>query len=286
MKNQLDIQAKPSLWRLLFNHVDAWCVTFGLGMTVLLVHDAVTVTGITAVLVLTFGYWFAFCYNDWCDAPYDAQDPIKAERNYFVSANTDLTRALLFVCVGVVPAAVFFQWRGALLYAVGCFILWAYSAPPLRLKSRPIIDLITHAFFVETYPYIAMLTIFKFSLLPFDYAALTILPFASLTAQLEQQARDYAVDLATDRNFTTTFGLSTNHLLMRIGTIIILIIGTISIVTQAIPLQYLPIAIIAVPVFIRRFHQTEWHPGLQNLSYILAVTAVIYIILMSISVSM
>jgi 4-hydroxybenzoate polyprenyltransferase len=45
-----------------------------------------------------------------------------------------------------------FGWIGWLLWVVSCFIAWAYSAPPLRLKMRPGFDLLTHAMFVQTFP--------------------------------------------------------------------------------------------------------------------------------------
>jgi hypothetical protein len=85
---------------------------------------------------------------------------------------------------------------GWLLWLVSGLVAWAYSAPPLRLKMRPGLDLLTHALFVQTFPYVVSLVLIRARWGLLDWVLLAILFLASLTAQLEQQARDFVVDVA------------------------------------------------------------------------------------------
>ena len=112
----------------------------------------------------------------------------------------------------------------------------------------------------------------------FDYAILLIAGITSFTAQLEQQARDYETDRLTERTFTTAVGLPVNQLLLKAGTIMLMIVTIISFGLQIIPLQYLPIALCAMPVGLRRFSQKAWNSQAQKLSYQMAVLAAVYLI--------
>ena len=91
---------------------------------------------------------FAFIINNIEDAADDARDPEKGRRNvissgvlqrrdgYAVAAATLLMAFLLFAASGVWTLV-----TGAVTLILGYF----YSAPPLRLKARPITDVVAHA---------------------------------------------------------------------------------------------------------------------------------------------
>src|SRR5688500_10379211 len=135
--------------RLLFtNHMDAWGLTFVILSLFFIIHDTITVKNITLMLTITAMYWLGSAVNDY----YDALDTAKAQRNACIQQPT---RAPLFrvLAIVVMTAALAgfaqFGWQGVRLFAFSLLILWAYSAPPLRLKSRPIFDLVTHTLFVE-----------------------------------------------------------------------------------------------------------------------------------------
>jgi 4-hydroxybenzoate polyprenyltransferase len=273
-----------AMWSLLRSHVDAWGVAFVCAMLPLWLHEAFSLPALWLVGAVTSGYWLAFAINDYFDAAHDAHDPVKAQRNLFAQrevAPRRLWGGLVLVVAFWLPAFLQFGWRGAAVVLVGGLVMWAYSAPPLRLKSRPILDLITHALFVETFPYWVVLVLIGVGWKSADYAMLLILLLASLTAQLEQQLRDYAVDLRTDRNFTTTYGPPVTRFLLQAATLLLLIFTTAAFFNATLPLPLLPLALIALPILLRRFGRKGWNPAQQALSYWLAVVAGLYLLLLS-----
>ena len=50
--------------------------------------------------------------------------------------------------------------------ALSLLVMWTYSGRPFRLKSRPGLDLLTHALFVESYPYMVTLLLLGVTLDP------------------------------------------------------------------------------------------------------------------------
>ncbi len=270
-----------ALRQLFFAHIDAWCVALIAAAAPLYIHDAFTPRTLYLLFSISGVYWLAFALNDYFDADHDATDPVKAQRNYFVAHPMSSRQLMLaYALVGILffPAAAQFSWRGWLLGLIGGGIMWAYSAPPLRLKSRPILDLISHTLFVETFPYWSILFLLNLDWLPLDYTLLTVALLSSFTAQLEQQARDYAVDSATDRNFTTTFGLATNLLLMRLATAILIVFGVWRLLDGTIPMLFAPLGILPQPVLWYRFVRREFRPKSQRLAYTLAAISAIYML--------
>lgn len=281
--------------KLFLSHIDAWCIAFVAALVPLWLHDALAPHTLYLAVAITAMYWLAFALNDYFDREHDAYDEVKAGRNFFLlQAANDRWRfgiskprniiyyCLLFTifCSLVFPAFLQFGWRGFFLLVVGVSVMWGYSAPPLRLKSRPILDLLTHTFFVETFPYWSVLFLLELSWLPIDRTFLLIAMLSSFAAQLEQQARDYEIDRLTDRNFTTRFGLSTNLILLRIVTGIIVLFGLWKFYDGTLGWQFAPFALLALPIGVRRFTQREWLPANQQLAYFLALCGVGYAIVL------
>ena len=209
------LRRMPATIRLLLNHLDAWGTTLIIATLALLIHDAIDATSLFLLLALTAGYWLAFALNDYFDAPFDRVDPVKAARNVFVRGNVSRKKGMLGLAG--VSAFLFFAFaqfgaRGYLTLIVSLFIMWGYSAPPLRFKSRPGLDLLIHAVFVETFPYFICLFLIGAEWERLDYVMLLILFLSSLAAQLEQQIRDFDVDVRTGRTFATVVGLKRTRL--------------------------------------------------------------------------
>lgn len=242
--------------RLFFNHADAWGLTLLISATCLVLHAQLTAPGVLLVTSLVVCYWWGFALNDYFDAPHDAQEPTKAARNYFVQATVPgwiIALATLLILLPVLLIFAQFGWRGWLLFALGVLAMAGYSAPPLRLKSRPGFDLLLHMLFVQTFPYFTCLLLLPLDWLPLDYALLLFFLLGSLGAQLEQQIRDFAVDSRTDSNFTTHFGLRVTITLLRIVTVLLILVVSASILLGLIPLWMVPFAVIASPVMLHRF---------------------------------
>ena len=273
-----------SFLRLFQNHSDAWIVTLLIVVIALQGHDALELKSSSILLGLTAGYWLAFGLNDYFDARYDAQEPVKAKRNYFVNASYPLRDCLLmigFATLAVIPLLVSYGARGVVVIGIGLLIAWSYSAPPLRIKNRPIFDLITHALFVECYPYVATLYMLAVRWHSADYAMVLLTLLASSGAQLEQQARDFSIDQSNGEcNFTIQYGFQLNQQLLK-GVTVALVGATLFFFGSGIlPWAYFPLPVLGIPIVLRRLARKTWVPRDQRISYLVAVAALIYILLL------
>lgn len=244
----------PAL-RLLFNHADAWVVTLVIVLMALLIHDAMSWQTLYLLVAITIGYWLAFAMNDYYDAPFDALEPEKAARSYFVQHQPSRLAIVLLIgvlAVLLMPAFLQYGWKGVAVVAVSLFFMWAYSAEPLRLKIRPGIDLATHAVFVETYPYVATLFLIDASWQRIDTVIVICALLSSLSAQLEQQIRDFDVDARTGGTFTTRYGIATSARLLRLCTFLLIAVAVVFLLNGTIPLVFLPVALIPLPALLHR----------------------------------
>lgn len=274
------LRRTPETIRLLLNHMDAWGTTLIIAALALLIHDAIDATSLFLLLALTAGYWLAFALNDYFDAPFDRVDPVKAARNVFVGGGMSRKKGL-FGLAGV-SAFLFiafaqFGARGYLTLVVSLFIMWGYSAPPLRFKSRPGLDLLIHAVFVETFPYFICLFLIGAEWGRLDYVMLLILFLSSLAAQLEQQIRDFDVDVRTGRTFATVVGLKRTRLLLRVVTAGLVLVALANLLNGTIPLFIAAFGLITLPIILHRLlHPRSEAPRPEKLVYASALTALFY----------
>ena len=251
---------------LIFNHADAWGMTFIIAAMSLALRGALTGGTLPIPFALALGAWFAFALNDRFDAPYDAHEPEKARRNVFTrGVNRPLDLILLVSGIALAVLYLSFGVRGAVLGITGLAAAWAYSGRPLRLKTRPGFELFTHAAFVETFPYLAAVLLASAPLLPLDLLAWAILALTSLSAQLEQQARDYSVDSKFERNFTTVVGLETNHRLLSAASLLLLFSGITGALTGIIPPVLWPGMALTVPMIVHRLMRPPGTPRSEPL---------------------
>ena len=270
----------PRLVKLFWNHMDAWGLTLMIGGGCLLLHDQFTALGVALVIAITLVYWLGFAVNDYFDAPMDALDSKKATGNPFVGVSQ---RELYgFILVGgmilALVALFFFSfgWRGVVVTALGSIIVFGYSAPPLRLKSRPGFDLLTHAVFVESFPYFVCLFLLDITWTPLDRALLSVFLLASLAAQLEQQARDYELDRRSETNFTVRFGRHTTLLLLKIITALLILVGSGYLLAGVFPVLMIPFGLILLPVLLHRFMRGPDTPRSEQLVRTTLLAAMAY----------
>lgn len=266
--------------RLFLNHIDAWSVTGFIGAVALIAHNTLTFASGLLLLSLVVGYWQAFVLNDYFDAPFDRVAAQKARYNFFVHHPQRIRELVVILLpLNLVAAWGFLQygWRGLLLLLICLTVMWAYSAPPLRIKSRPGLDLLVHGLFVETFPYWTCLYLMRVVWQPFDYAILTLLFLASLTAQLEQQVRDFDVDRYHERTFTTVVGRRRAFLLLQLCTALLIGGGLTAILTGAIPMRFAPLGLIGLPVFLHRFLRPATAGRPLGLSWVALGAGALYI---------
>jgi 4-hydroxybenzoate polyprenyltransferase len=267
------------LSKLLINHVDAWGITLIIGIVALVVHPPFRLELIGIPIILAFCYWLGFAVNDYFDAPFDGQDAKKGRGNFFVQVPfTRLQATVFFGLISVALAALFayFGPRGMIVVVFGLLAIWAYSAPPLRLKSSPGFDLLMHMIFVQTFPYVTCMTLLGLAWTRLDTALVSIFILTSLSAQLEQQIRDYAVDLQTDRNFTTTVGAPTSAFLLRLTSGTLIVLFTFYVLAGVIPLNLLPFGLLFLPMLLHRFFRGALAARPELLGRIMLIAALLY----------
>lgn len=265
--------------KLLLNHLDAWGITLIIGLVALVLHERLEVNLLGVPVVLAFCYWLGFAVNDYFDAPFDGQDAAKGRRNFFVQVPVKRWQAVGFFILVSLGLGIFFAqfgWKGAVVVACGLGAIWGYSAPPLRLKSRPVFDLLMHIFFVQTFPYMATVLLVGLAWTQMDAALISIFVLTSLSAQLEQQIRDYAVDVLTDHNFTVTFGRQVSSRLMLAASAALIVLFPFYILAGILPVFLLPFGLIFLPMLLHRFFRDTLAARSELLGRVMLIAALIY----------
>lgn len=263
------------------HHADAWITTFAISVTALFVHGRLNPDNLLLSAAIAVGYWAAFALNDYYDIDVDRLDPQKTVNNFFIHLSDPLKSLriiLLLSAVFVVPVFWRYGWPALGVATVSAVVMWAYSAPPLRLKLRPIFDLAVHALFVQTFPYITTLILVKASWLPLDGVLLTLGLLTSSAAQLEQQIRDADQDARIGQTTTLLIGPSRALVLLKSITGFTIAYGLFFVAIGIIPPAVAPIGIIAIPAIIPRFWRTVNQPRPEKLIRFLLFIGVVYVV--------
>ncbi len=266
---------------LLFNHGDAWGVTFGICFMAMLFHAEFSGRAWLLAGGTALGYWMGFALNDYFDAPDDATDPKKRDRNFFALAEWPHWKAgVLFGTTFCVVLWIFAQYSpwGVPIFGLSIFAMWAYSAPPIRFKYRPGWDLLSHMLFVESYPYLVFMLLLGLPWLPVDWLIYSLLLLASLSAQLEQQLRDYEVDKANGNSFTVLVGRPVSNKLLQLVSVVVVTVLACGLIWQIMPLYMLPMACLALPILIHRSLGKARETGrLQRTGTVILVLGIAYL---------
>ena len=113
--------------------------------------------------------------------------------------------------------------------------------------------------------YLTAILLASAPLLPIDLLAWAILALTSLSAQLEQQARDYGIDSKFERNFTTVVGLAVNHRLLSATSVLLLFSGTAGALAGMIPPVLWPGMALTVPMIVHRLMRPPGTPRSEPL---------------------
>lgn len=147
-----------------------------------------------SILLLLVG---SFIINDIEDSEDDAKDPKKVNRNLISAGILTKSQGYIFYLATNVIALLPLIFINLHVFLVGLSIAiigYFYSSLPLRLKSRPLIDVLSHGFFL------AGAEILLFALLPDNLADnKTLLIFIglylfSMGGDLYNEVRDWVVD--------------------------------------------------------------------------------------------
>lgn len=202
-----------------------WLTLFSIIALIFLISPQNLFSSRTVIVFLAnlFLTAFVYAFNDVEDATDDYNILEKRKRNPI--ANSDLTRtqgyliSFLLLLIGflltlIISPLVFFS--GLILAFVGFF----YSWKPVRFKSKPLIDLISHVICLGVLQFfITYLTFRSFDLLVIPFLMI-IIPF-SLMVEILFELRDYSVDKKTNiRNTIQKLGrFDIRKLLITLGVI-------------------------------------------------------------------
>lgn len=138
---------------------------------------------------------FGFSINDCFDQKEDKFD--KTKKNPIVSKEISFRRALtlsfLLAGFGLILSGIY-GLEVFLLCLTGVLLTFFYSCPPLRLKSRPLFDLISHGFFAGVFILFFPLLFFKTQLNLFYYLIAFPAFYFSVILELRNEYEDYEID--------------------------------------------------------------------------------------------
>lgn len=265
-----------------FKRIDSWGASYIVCILALIPHHALSAQTGFLMAAITMNYWLGYLLNDYFDAPYDRMDTHKADRNIFVQS--EMARQQIWYLIAFtlgVSAIPFlsFGWRGVIVLLIGLPMMWAYSAPPFRFKSKPGWDLLTHAIFVETWPYLICMWLIDATWTQLDAILISVCFLSSLNSQLNQQVRDFDVDSQTDTNFTTRVGLGKTILLLKLSTTAVVILGLFAILGGRVPWLFIPLGLAGVPISVHQLSHTLNNSGRifpRRLVYLIMLLALLY----------
>jgi 4-hydroxybenzoate polyprenyltransferase len=187
-----------------FEHVFGWsAVSFGgfiLGMTSLKLYEYLL--PFIVFLISTFCIIsFTFSINNYYDADSDKINPRRKDYNAIASGKiSKKTGIILNISLVLIPLILSYLYRFDVFLLCILFLtwMWLYSSPPLRLKSRPGLDIIWHFFAFILIVLWGSLIAGKISLIN-CLAAISLGAF-SLIGQVENHIYDYSYDKESGTN--------------------------------------------------------------------------------------
>lgn len=175
---------------------------------------------LAVVLANILAVAFAFMINDVVDAPDDARDPLKRERNVITRGDLTLRESVVALIIVCVVSGVLFAlggWRSFLVGASTLGLSYLYSVPPMRLKARPIVDVLSHVLMLSALLLLSGYIVYDPSLQAVWALAFGV-AFASAYGQFYNQLSDFETDqhaglsntamLIGERNTRFLMGLS------------------------------------------------------------------------------
>ncbi len=160
---------------------------------------------------------FTFAINNYYDIDTDKNNPRRAALNILASGalskQTAMMLNILFVIIPLV-LSVFYSWQVCVFCGFLIAWMWMYSAPPLRLKGRPGLDILWH--------FIAFFALILWgSYLAGTISLLNILVAVSLGmfgcfAQIDNHIHDYPFDKASgSKTFAVWIGLDNANIALK-----------------------------------------------------------------------
>ncbi len=183
---------------------------------------------------------FAFMINDVEDAPDDALDPAKVERNPVSAGDLSVRSGRAASFIGAVVAAALYAWLGLWPFVIGVTCLaisYLYSWRRIRLKAIPVADLVSHALMLAGLQFFAAYLTFGRGPAWQWVFPLTLVVAISLYGQLFNELRDFEGDLKAGVTHTASLlGPRSAHFLMMT----FFCVGVVSATTTVVVVRLIP----------------------------------------------
>jgi len=182
---------------------------------------------------------FAFMINDVIDAPDDARDPIKTKSNIISQGLLTIHEAYLLCGIIFITSSALFFLGGSLPFLVGLgtlFLSLFYSMPPLRLKARPIVDVLAHVLMLSAFLLLSSYLAYDTKLLAGWWVILAV-TFASAYGQFYNQVDDFETDKQAGLNNTAILiGKQYSIRLMQVSALLTIVCFISAILSNVFPL--------------------------------------------------
>ncbi|MCP6718527.1 MAG: UbiA prenyltransferase family protein [Patescibacteria group bacterium] len=197
---------------------------------------------------------FGFSINDCFDTKEDVYD--KTKENPLITDKASFKKSLFFsFLLGLLGLGLsaFFGLKIFLFCLVGLLIGFFYSAPPIRFKSRPFLDLISHGFFAGIFLFILSFLIFKTEITRVYWVIASYVFYFSVTLEMRNHLEDYESDKAAGINTSVVswgHGVSKKILDYLIGFYPLILFPVFLIVPYKILLLFLFFSFVFVVIFL------------------------------------
>jgi 4-hydroxybenzoate polyprenyltransferase len=185
---------------------------------------------------------YTFIINDCEDAEDDAKDAKKVNRNpisaKFITYNEGLWIARITAAATVIISLFIASWQGVLVVASGLILGHFYSSKTLRFKALPLIDIISHGYFLAGVHMLIYYVIPGAIITTGSWFIFAGAYLFSSGGDLYNEYRDYDVDRATNLNNTSkyvgkrwTWIIARIYYVVGIGLVILGVLEKIHIIT-------------------------------------------------------
>lgn len=140
---------------------------------------------------------FSFAINDIEDAEDDAKDPKKAKRNPISAKDMKLTDAWILTWGCALLALGLALPLGGVVFAIALLTVvlgFLYSYKGFRLKSMPVVDIVSHGLFLGTLPFLVAALAGTGSWNMMIGILATLIFLVSAMGDIDNEIRDYKVD--------------------------------------------------------------------------------------------
>lgn len=164
------------------------------------VHDGLKFA-ITIVLYLAFTFSINNCFDVSCDLQQDQKLKKNPIATGLVGFREGLAQSLSLAFIGIALA---YSWFGVVhfvLYSILVFLGGAYSAPPLRFKSIPLVDLVSHGLFFGALLYIYGASVAEILSAQTMIVGASIFIY-SITLELRNHLHDFQADSISETRTT------------------------------------------------------------------------------------